>query len=62
MTAAATANGGTAGGAAKSFGAAKDAFTQGTGKAKAFAKARPGATAALAGVIGLALFNTLRGR
>jgi hypothetical protein len=31
-------------------------------KAKGFAKARPAATAALFGVVGLALFNTLRGR
>lgn len=31
-------------------------------KARAFAKARPAATAALAGVLGLAVLNTLRGR
>ena len=31
-------------------------------KAKGFAKARPYATAALAGVIGLAVLNTLRGK
>ena len=31
-------------------------------KAKAFAKQRPWATAAAAGVIGLALLNTLRGK
>lgn len=31
-------------------------------KAKAFAKQRPAATAALVGVVGLALLNTLRGR
>ena len=31
-------------------------------KAKAFAKAKPAATAALAGVLGIALINTLRGR
>lgn len=31
-------------------------------KAKAFAKARPYATAALVGTIALAVFNTLRGR
>ena len=31
-------------------------------KAKQFAKARPFATAALAGVVGMALLNTLRGR
>ena len=41
---------------------AKAQFTQATDKARAFAKARPAATAALAGVIGLALLNTLRGR
>ncbi|WP_375428769.1 hypothetical protein [uncultured Sphingomonas sp.] len=41
---------------------AKGQFTQATDKARAFAKARPGATAALAGVVGLALLNTLRGR
>ncbi|HEX8383886.1 MAG TPA: hypothetical protein VF592_10980 [Sphingomonas sp.] len=44
------------------FAGAKDQFTQATDKARAFAKARPGATAALAGVVGLALLNTLRGR
>lgn len=32
------------------------------GQAKQFAKDRPFATAALAGVVGLALLNTLRGR
>jgi hypothetical protein len=31
-------------------------------KAMGFAKARPAATAALAGVLGIALINTLRGR
>ena len=31
-------------------------------KAKAFAKARPWATSALVGVVGLALLNTLRGK
>jgi len=31
-------------------------------KAKAFAKARPYATAALVGTVALALFNTLRGK
>lgn len=41
---------------------ARDAINQNLGKAKAFAKARPAATAALAGVVGLALLNTLRGR
>ena len=32
------------------------------GKAKQFAKDRPWATAALAGVVGMAILNTLRGR
>lgn len=40
----------------------RDALNQNLGKAKAFAKQRPAATAALAGVLGLALLNTLRGR
>lgn len=31
-------------------------------KARAFAKAKPAATAALAGVLGIALLNTLRGK
>jgi hypothetical protein len=31
-------------------------------KVTGFAKARPAATAALAGVLGIALINTLRGR
>jgi len=31
-------------------------------KAKSFAQARPYATAAVVGVVGLALFNTLRGK
>lgn len=41
---------------------ARDAINQNLDKARAFAKARPAATAALAGVVGLALLNTLRGR
>ncbi len=41
---------------------AKDAIGPLAEKAKAFAKERPYATATLAGVIGLALLNTLRGR
>lgn len=41
---------------------ASAAFTQSKEKALAFAKQRPAATAALAGVVGLALLNTLRGR
>jgi hypothetical protein len=44
----------------------KDRLTGGAGpladKAKAFAKARPFATATLAGVLGVALLNTLRGK
>lgn len=40
----------------------QSALNQNLDKAKAFAKARPAATAALAGVVGLALLNTLRGR
>lgn len=44
------------------FGGAKDMFSQNRDKAMNFAKARPAATAALAGVVGLALLNTLRGR
>jgi hypothetical protein len=44
------------------FGGAKDMFAQNKDKAIGFAKARPAATAALAGVVGLALLNTLRGR
>jgi uncharacterized protein YjbJ (UPF0337 family) len=51
--------------AQKNLGSAKDIAAQAgplADKAKGFAKARPAATAALVGVIGLALFNTLRGR
>ena len=51
--------------AQKVVGAARDALN-GTGpivdQAKGFAKARPFATAALAGVVGLALLNTIRGK
>ena len=51
--------------AQKVVGAARDALN-GTGplvdQAKSFAKARPFATAALAGVIGVALLNTIRGK
>ncbi|MFA6116502.1 MAG: CsbD family protein [Sphingomonas sp.] len=50
----------------QSYGAAKDAVTQGIGpladKAKAFAKERPWATAALVGTLALAVINTLRGK
>lgn len=42
--------------------AATDMASQYVGKARDFAKARPAATAALAGVIGLAILNTLRGK
>lgn len=61
MTTTTTADQTTGTGNAKSAGA-KGQFTQATDKARAFAKARPAATAALAGVVGLALLNTLRGR
>lgn len=46
-------------------GAAKDALADPApvvAKAKGFAQARPFATAALVGVVGLALLNTLRGK
>lgn len=50
----------------KTVGAARDAVGGGVGpladKAKSFAKARPYATAALVGAVGLALINTLRGK
>lgn len=50
----------------KGYGAAKDAVLNGTGplvdKARTFAKDRPFAAAALAGVVGLAILNTLRGK
>jgi len=50
----------------QSYGAARDAVVQGVGpladKAKAFARERPWAAAALAGTIALAVFNTLRGK
>jgi len=51
--------------AQKNLGSAKNVAAQAgplADKAKGFAKQRPAATAALVGVIGLALFNTLRGR
>jgi uncharacterized protein YjbJ (UPF0337 family) len=51
--------------AQKNLGSAKDLAAQAgplADKAKGFAKARPAATAALVGVLGLALLNTLRGR
>ena len=46
-------------------GAAKDAFSNPgpvVEKAKGFAQARPYATAALVGVVGLAVLNSLRGK
>ena len=50
----------------KTVGAAKEAVTDNVaplaGQAKGFAKQRPFATAALVGVVGLALINTLRGK
>ncbi len=51
--------------AQKVVGAARDAIANPgpiVDQAKGFAKARPFATAALAGVVGLALLNTLRGK
>lgn len=42
--------------------AARDVAGQYIEKARAFAKAKPAATAALAGVLGIALLNTLRGK
>lgn len=54
-----------AGNARQIAGAAKDLIANPgptVEKAKGFAQARPYATAALVGVVGLALLNTLRGR
>jgi hypothetical protein len=48
--------------ATQAYGAARDAVAPMTDKARGFAKQRPFATAALAGVVGLALLNTLRGK
>ena len=53
------------GDAKQMIGAAKDAIANPgplLDKAKAFAKDRPWATAALVGTLGLALINTLRGK
>ena len=54
------------GGINKAVGAAQDAIAAGPGpivqQARDFAKARPWATAALVGTLGLALINTLRGK
>ena len=49
-------------GAAAPAAAAKDAITSGVGQVKALAKKQPYAFAALAGVLGIALINTLRGK
>ncbi len=54
-----------AGNAKQIAGAAKEAFANPApmvAKAKGFAQARPYAAAALFGVVGLAVLNTLRGR
>ncbi len=54
-----------AGNARQIAGAAKDALADPApvvAKAKGFAQARPYATAALVGVVGLAVLNTLRGK
>lgn len=50
------------GSAQKAYGTARDAVGPLADKARGFAKERPFAAAALAGVVGLALLNTLRGR
>lgn len=54
------------GGINKTIGAAQDAIAAGPGpliaQTRDFARAKPWATAALVGTIGLALVNTLRGR
>lgn len=54
------------GNAQQMVGAAKDAMANGVGplvdQAKTFARNRPFAAAALAGVVGIALLNTLRGK
>jgi ElaB/YqjD/DUF883 family membrane-anchored ribosome-binding protein len=52
--------------AQQAYGSARDAFTEKAGpladKARGFAKERPFAAAALAGVVGIAILNTLRGK
>ena len=54
------------GGAKKVVGAAQDAIAAGPGpildQARSFAREKPWATAALVGTLGLALYNTLRGK
>jgi len=51
-----------AGTANKAIGPATDTVAPLADKARAFAKDRPFATAALVGVVGIALLNTLRGK
>jgi uncharacterized protein YjbJ (UPF0337 family) len=46
----------------KAIGTATDTVAPLADKARAFAKDRPFATAALVGVVGIALLNTLRGK
>jgi ElaB/YqjD/DUF883 family membrane-anchored ribosome-binding protein len=52
--------------AQQAYGSARDAITEKAGplaeKARGFAKERPFAAAALAGVVGIAILNTLRGK
>jgi uncharacterized protein YjbJ (UPF0337 family) len=52
--------------AQKAYGAAKDAVAGGMGplveQVRGFVRDRPFAAAALAGVVGVAVFNTLRGK
>lgn len=54
------------GGVNKALGAAQDAIAAGPGpmldQARSFAREKPWATAALVGTLGLALYNTLRGK
>lgn len=50
------------GNAQKAVGAARDAIAPIADQARAFARRRPYAAAALVGVLGIALLNTLRGR
>jgi uncharacterized protein YjbJ (UPF0337 family) len=50
------------GNAQKAVGAARDAVAPIIGQAREFARAKPLATAALLGVVGMAFLNTLRGR
>lgn len=48
--------------ATQAYGKARDAVAPLTDKARGFAKQRPFAAAALAGVVGIAILNTLRGK